>query len=68
MPYRGLPLPVVLPESEVNAVIDDSRRLKLILVSHLSRFQQKQYANIEIVLTEKKGYGLRAETDLAKYV
>ncbi|KAF8804407.1 hypothetical protein BYT27DRAFT_7107098 [Phlegmacium glaucopus] len=30
------------------------------------RFQQKQYANIEIVLTEKKGYGLRAETDIAK--
>ena len=31
-----------------------------------SRFQRKQYANIEIVLTEKKGYGLRAEVDLAK--
>lgn len=33
-----------------------------------SRFQHKQYANIEIVLTEKKGYGLRAEEDLPKYV
>ncbi|KAF9451333.1 hypothetical protein P691DRAFT_663480 [Macrolepiota fuliginosa MF-IS2] len=30
------------------------------------RFQQKEYANIEIVLTEKKGYGLRAEEDLPK--
>ncbi|KXN83993.1 Histone-lysine N-methyltransferase, H3 lysine-36 specific [Leucoagaricus sp. SymC.cos] len=30
------------------------------------RFQRKQYANIEIVLTEKKGYGLRAEEDLPK--
>ena len=31
-----------------------------------SRFQRKQYANIEIVLTEKKGYGLRVEEDLLK--
>jgi histone-lysine N-methyltransferase SETD2 len=31
-----------------------------------ARFQRKQYANIEIVLTEKKGYGLRAEEDLPK--
>jgi len=31
-----------------------------------SRFQRKQYANIEIVLTERKGYGLRAEEDLLK--
>ncbi|KAF8966903.1 hypothetical protein BDZ97DRAFT_1917169 [Flammula alnicola] len=30
------------------------------------RFQRKQYANIDIVLTEKKGYGLRAEEDLLK--
>ncbi|KAJ7701547.1 hypothetical protein B0H17DRAFT_1244351 [Mycena rosella] len=30
------------------------------------RFQRKQYADIEIVLTEKKGYGLRAEGDLIK--
>ncbi|KAF8901068.1 hypothetical protein CPB84DRAFT_1778391 [Gymnopilus junonius] len=30
------------------------------------RFQHKQYSNIEIVLTEKKGYGLRAEEDLPK--
>ena len=33
-----------------------------------SRFQRKAYANIEIVLTEKKGYGLRAASDVAKYV
>ncbi|EAU87663.2 histone-lysine N-methyltransferase [Coprinopsis cinerea okayama7 len=30
------------------------------------RFQKRQYANIEIVLTEKKGYGLRAEDDIPK--
>ncbi|KAF8999768.1 hypothetical protein BDQ17DRAFT_1360339 [Cyathus striatus] len=30
------------------------------------RFQRKEYANIEIVLTEKKGYGLRAEEDISK--
>ncbi|KAF9526023.1 hypothetical protein CPB83DRAFT_771030 [Crepidotus variabilis] len=30
------------------------------------RFQNKQHANIDIVLTEKKGYGLRAEEDFPK--
>ncbi|KAG6331704.1 hypothetical protein ID866_7384 [Astraeus odoratus] len=30
------------------------------------RFQRKEYANVEIVLTEKKGYGLRAGTDIPK--
>ncbi|KAF8438434.1 hypothetical protein L210DRAFT_3761363 [Boletus edulis BED1] len=30
------------------------------------RFQRKEYANIEIVLTEKKGYGLRAASDISK--
>ncbi|KAK2465154.1 hypothetical protein APHAL10511_002846 [Amanita phalloides] len=30
------------------------------------RFQRKEYATIDIVLTEKKGYGLRAERDLPK--
>lgn len=30
------------------------------------RFQRREYADIEIVLTEKKGYGLRAERDLPK--
>lgn len=28
------------------------------------RFQQRQYAKVSVVKTEKKGYGLRAETDL----
>ncbi|KAF2168053.1 hypothetical protein M409DRAFT_21499 [Zasmidium cellare ATCC 36951] len=28
------------------------------------RFQQKQYANVTVIKTEKKGYGLRANTDL----
>lgn len=28
------------------------------------RFQRRQYANVAVVRTEKKGYGLRAESDL----
>jgi SET domain-containing protein len=28
------------------------------------RFQQKQYANVSVIKTEKKGFGLRANTDL----
>ncbi|KAF1990591.1 hypothetical protein K402DRAFT_410101 [Aulographum hederae CBS 113979] len=28
------------------------------------RFQQKQYANVSVIKTEKKGYGLRADFDL----
>lgn len=28
------------------------------------RFQQQQYANVAVIKTEKKGYGLRAESDL----
>lgn len=28
------------------------------------RFQQKQYANVAVIKTEKKGHGLRANTDL----
>jgi len=65
MPEGGLSVSKLLPKSTVN-------------FSHLvghgphgpisSRFQHKQYANIEIVLTEKKGYGLRAEEDLPKCV
>jgi histone-lysine N-methyltransferase SETD2 len=31
-------------------------------------FQRKQYADIEIVQTEKKGFGLRAERAFHKYV
>lgn len=30
------------------------------------RFQKREYANIDIVLTEKKGFGLRAEEDLPR--
>lgn len=30
------------------------------------RFQRKEYPTVEIVLTEKKGYGLRAGTDIPK--
>jgi [histone H3]-lysine36 N-trimethyltransferase len=28
------------------------------------RFQRRQYANVSVITTEKKGYGLRANTDL----
>ncbi|KAL2201022.1 methyltransferase-like protein [Corynascus similis CBS 632.67] len=28
------------------------------------RFQRKQYANVSVIRTEKKGFGLRADTDL----
>lgn len=28
------------------------------------RFQQKQYANVSVIKTEKKGYGLRTDSDL----
>lgn len=31
-------------------------------------FQRREYSEIEIVQTEKKGFGLRAATDLRKYV
>lgn len=34
----------------------------------ISRFQRKQYAPIDIVLTEKKGFGLRATENLPKFV
>ena len=34
---------------------------------YLERMQRKEYADIEIVLTEKKGFGLRAGSDLEKY-
>jgi [histone H3]-lysine36 N-trimethyltransferase len=32
------------------------------------RFRRKQYATVEIVLKEKKGFGLRAGEDISKYV
>lgn len=32
------------------------------------RFQRREYAKIDIVKTEKKGYGLRAGEDLPRYV
>ena len=34
----------------------------------IQRMQRKQYAQIEIVLTEKKGFGLRAGVDIKKSV
>ena len=35
---------------------------------HITRFQRKQYAPIDVVLTEKKGFGLRATENLSKFV
>jgi len=34
----------------------------------ITRFQRKQYPSIDIVLTEKKGFGLRAAEDLFRFV
>ncbi|OCK80367.1 hypothetical protein K432DRAFT_45881 [Lepidopterella palustris CBS 459.81] len=31
------------------------------------RFQRKQYANVTVIKTEKKGYGLRADSDLRSH-
>ena len=33
----------------------------------VARFQRKQYAPIDIVLTEKKGFGLRATENLTRF-
>jgi len=56
-----LPEPKV--KNDINAQGDNGANK---IFPFYSRFQRKQYANIEIVLTEKKGYGLRAEEDLLK--
>lgn len=55
----------LLPKSTVR-FSHIARKLPFDSVS--SSLQRKEYAPIEIVLTEKKGYGLRAEEDLPKYV
>lgn len=36
------------------------------LITPLVRFQRKQYAHIEIVKTEKKGFGLRAASNIGR--
>lgn len=38
------------------------------LILAVSRFQRKQYAPIDIVQTEKKGFGLRAAENLPRFV
>jgi [histone H3]-lysine36 N-trimethyltransferase len=38
------------------------------LPGSVNRFQRRDYAEIDIVQTEKKGFGLRAATDLCKFV
>jgi hypothetical protein len=61
---------LVLPESAVGTSI--SACLSLSHISFctvlLQRFQQREYAEIEIVQTEKKGFGLRAAKDLPRCV
>ncbi len=57
---------VVLPEPTVGARSGSCRAQ--CLISFLFSFQNKEYASIEIVKTEMKGYGLRAEEDLSKCV
>ncbi|KAH6904496.1 histone-lysine N-methyltransferase [Coprinopsis sp. MPI-PUGE-AT-0042] len=49
--------------TQVECLTDDCR-----CRSHCQnqRFQKRQYANIQIVQTEKKGFGLRAEEDIPK--
>lgn len=42
--------------------------LELIRVGVHSRFRKKQYAPIEIIRTEKKGFGVRAKEDLTALV
>ncbi|KAF8154094.1 hypothetical protein B0H34DRAFT_661470 [Crassisporium funariophilum] len=49
--------------TQVECLVDDCRCRSY---CQNQRFQRKHYADIEIVLTEKKGYGLRAEVDLPR--
>jgi hypothetical protein len=56
----------LLPEPKVITDMNAQKNKCANFFPFLSRFQRKKYANIEIVLTEKKGYGLRAEEDLPK--
>ncbi|KAG7447390.1 SET domain-containing protein [Guyanagaster necrorhizus] len=49
--------------TQVECLLDDCRCQSY---CQNQRFQNKEYASIEIVKTEMKGYGLRAEEDLPK--
>ncbi|KAK0447892.1 uncharacterized protein EV420DRAFT_864399 [Desarmillaria tabescens] len=49
--------------TQVECLLDDCRCQSY---CRNQRFQNKEYASIEIVKTEMKGYGLRAEEDLPK--
>ncbi|KAK0200857.1 hypothetical protein DFS33DRAFT_1265721 [Desarmillaria ectypa] len=49
--------------TQVECLVDDCRCQSY---CRNQRFQNKEYASIEIVKTEMKGYGLRAEEDLTK--
>ena len=57
----------ILSESAVGAPFPASG---MYLLTHFGghSFQLKQYAPIEIVKTEMKGFGLRAAQDIQKYV
>jgi hypothetical protein len=53
-----------LPESTVCDLVSDFNPCP----HPISRFRLKQYAPIDIVLTEKKGFGLRAAKNLTRSV
>jgi hypothetical protein len=42
--------------------------LVILTISSPTRFQRKQYAPIDVVQTEKKGFGIRAADDIRKLV
>jgi hypothetical protein len=68
-----LPKPTVGLSLLCRGLVVDYMRGYVMIFSHFAillphRFQRKEYANIEIVQTEKKGFGLRAGADLRKWV
>lgn len=71
MHRRRLPLSKALSEPPVTYP-SSLHRLGVHIVNGLRtfrrrRFQKKQYADVAIVQTEKKGFGLRAEVELPEY-
>ena len=73
MPTRRLSMPQLLSKSTVGVSTP-----RLLLSSSFgsqwlthyrynTRFQNREYAPIEVVLTEKKGYGIRAAGDITKW-
>lgn len=61
----------VLSESEVRPIHSRRALSRFVVVARLAdgndgnyRFQKKEYAGIDIVKTEKKGFGVRARHDM----